>query len=167
MFELGMIILVKWVFSGVFLWVWSKTPPVFWQNLWCLFLQKVLLEVSCFAMFTGSFCVFRLAVWLFVSVWSDTKNFLGCFDSYGASAAEFFGSGGARFFCWLQEGQAFFGAVNFSDALDKLAGCTVSFLRIQLYNLLPHPWHHKTALKYPSNFFSPFGGCGTCLVPNF
>ena len=56
---------------------------------------------------------------------------------------------------------------NFGDALDKLAGCTVSFLRIQLYNLLPHPWHHKTALKYPSNFFSPFGGCGTCLVPNF
>ena len=70
MFELGMIIWVKWVLSGVFLWVWSKTPPVFWQNLWCLFLQKVLLEVSCFAMFTGSFCVFRLAVWLL----SDTKN---------------------------------------------------------------------------------------------
>ena len=37
---------------------------------------------------------------------------------------------------------------NFGDALDKLAGCTVSFLRIQLYNLLPHPGHHKTALKY-------------------
>ena len=97
-------------------------------------------------------------VWLFVSVWSDTKNFLGCFDSYGDIAAKFFGSGGARFFCWLQEGQAFFGAVNFSDALDKLAGCTVSFLRIQLYNLLPHPWHHKTALKYPSNFFFSFWG---------
>ena len=29
MFELGMIIWVKWVLSGVFLWVWSKTPPVF------------------------------------------------------------------------------------------------------------------------------------------
>ena len=107
MFELGMIIWVKWVFSGVFLWVWSKTPPVFWQNLWCLFLQKVLLEVSCFAMFTGSFCVFRLAVWLFVSVWSDTKNFLSCFDSYGAIAAEFVGSGARGFFVGFRRGKHF------------------------------------------------------------
>ena len=54
-----------------------------------------------------NFLIQKVLFLLFVSVWSDTKNFLSCFDSYGAIAAEFVGSGARGFFVGFRRGKHF------------------------------------------------------------